>query len=631
MPLLRDRLDETKLKSLPFGNDRPDGGSSNQPYIQNPIDINLGVEQGTVAYNALGNDFLLRGGVLGAAAASANDVIRLTKFFNPLARGASLNGALFVAKQFVLERQNVDVVDGRSRIYLPTSTVAQAGLNAIGFHLDKTGINPFKAGYYGTGNTGYYVTTKRNDEDVFDDGSHNRLQLLYQVKRVGEDTTDAFKEKVKFKFNKAYPQYKNNLLPSTGLTLIPFLDFASQNAITPLATGGALIPFTNRRLTINKEDTLEKIKLGAKIYGITNAIDQNTLLAYGGGPGSFLGIGKTQIKIWNPLRFRNIEIDSGTTITKNENYTNDPSLYLTPDDGNIVTTVPILRESSKGFNSSKTTFARKRNGQDKIINPNLSISSDQDISPDGDIIKFHFELINNDKGKNTQIPLRAYIDDFSDTFNGEWDAYKYMGRAESFYRYKGFTRDFSLSFTVPTLSRTDLITNYQKLNALSWLTMPDYSDKGYIRGNLAFFTMGDYFNKAVIIMKSISFTPIMEMGFDINRDTTENFTLFKVGDPLYTGQLPKGIKVQCSMTPLTQMTGASAADNKTELFYTPQRGEALVGNRTHVIKDRPDTIGKQYQGEEYVLDEKNKPTDQKVAAIYNANDPEQSAIFKEII
>ena len=633
MPLLRDRLDETKLKSLPFGNDRPDGGSSNQPYIQNPIDVNLGVQQGTVAYNALGNDFLLRGGVLGAVAASANDVTRLVKFFNPLAKGASLNGALFVAKQFVLERQNVDVVDGRSRIYLPTSTIAQAGLNAIGFHLDKTGINPFKAGYYGQGDTGYYVTTKRNDEDIFTDGSRNRLQLLYQVKRVGEDTVDAFKEKVKFKFNKAFPQYKNNLLPSTGLTLIPFLDFASQNSITPLNTEGALIPFTNRRLTINKENTTEKVKLGTKIYGITNALDPNTLISYGGGPGSFLGIGKTTLKIWNPLRFRNVEIDSGTTITKNENYTNDPSLYLTPDDGNIVTTVPILRESSKGFNGSKTTFARKRNGQDKIINPNLSISSDQDIPAEGgDIIKFHFELINNDDTtKNTHVPLRAYIDDFSDTFNGEWDAYKYMGRAESFYRYKGFTRDFSLSFTVPTLSRTDLITNYQKLNALSWLTMPDYSSKGYVRGNLAFFTMGDYLNKAVIVMRSISFTPIMEMGFDINRDINENFSLFKVGDPLYTGQLPKGIKVQCSMTPLTQMTGTSAADNKTELFYTPQRGEALIGNRTHAIKDRPDTIGTQYQGEEFVLGTDNKPTTKKVAAVYNANDPEQSAMFKDTI
>ena len=97
-----------------------------------------------------------------------------------------------------------------------------------------------------------------------------------------------------------------------------------------------------------------------------------------------------------------------------------------------------------------------------------------------------------------------------------------MGRAENFYRYKGFTRDFNINFIVPTLSRTDLITNYQKLNALTWLTMPDYSDVGYIRGNLAYFTMGDYFNRAVIVMRNLTFSPIMEMGFDINRDGEYN-------------------------------------------------------------------------------------------------------------
>jgi hypothetical protein len=85
------------------------------------------------------------------------------------------------------------------------------------------------------------------------------------------------------------------------------------------------------------------------------------------------------------------------------------------------------------------------------------------------------------------------------------------------------------------------------------------------------------------------------------------------------------------MTPLTQYTNVSSADNKTELFYTPQRGEALIGNRTHAIKDRPDTIGTQYQGEEYVLGTDNKPTTVKVAAVYNANDPKQSAMFKDTI
>jgi hypothetical protein len=35
---LIDKLDDTKLRSLKWGNDRPHGGSSQQPYIK--VDIN---------------------------------------------------------------------------------------------------------------------------------------------------------------------------------------------------------------------------------------------------------------------------------------------------------------------------------------------------------------------------------------------------------------------------------------------------------------------------------------------------------------------------------------------------------------------------------------------------------------
>jgi hypothetical protein len=544
MPLLRDKLDETKLKSIPFGNDRPDGGSSNQPYIQTPsyivspglFDISLDV--GPKAF--LGNDFLLRGGSLGTAAASANDVIRLTKFLNPLAKGASLNGALFVAKQLLLERQNVDVYNGFNRIYNPLGTVAQVGVLATGYHLNKQGLNVFRDGYFNGGDTGYFKITKQTDVD----NESNRLSLLFRIK-----TSDS-------------------------------------------ATEGEIVR-------------------GKARYGITSFSDDVNLIRYPGGPGSFLGIGKTNIRIQNALQFKTPEVNFGTNITKNEDQPSSSSLYLTPTDGYIPGSITTIETK---LNISRTSFSRKRNGTDKIKNPNLSISPDQTIPGDGDIINFYFELINNDgTNNNTKIPLRAYIEDFGDNFTGEWDAFKYMGRAENFYRYKGFNRDFNINFIVPTLSRTDLITNYQKLNALTWLTMPDYSDVGYIRGNLAYFTIGDYFNRAVIVMKSISFTPIMEMGFDINRD--EEYSIFENGADLYTGQLPKGIRVSCNMIPLTQNTGTG---NDKDLFYTPQRGEAFIGNRTHVIKDRPDTIGAQYAGEKAI-----KPA-------YEANNPDRSEIFTTI-
>lgn len=585
MPLLKAKLYETDLRSKPFGFDRPNGGSSNQPYIVTTI---------PTGSSPSSPDFLLRNGYLNFVN-SLTDAERIGKWFIDI---KSPNGLLFTAKQELLERQNVDVNDGINRIYNPLGTEAQVGAVSIGYHLNKQGFNIFRQGYYNDGENGYFSVTKKNEDE-----QHSRLQLLYQVKRVGSDTANVNIQKRKL----------NNQLAIAGATLstIGFLGVgaaALTGAPTGQILGASAIGLAGLGLFLKSPTTTVSVNLANRLYGITKANDDINLISYSGGPGSFLGIGKTNIRIWNPLQFKNYFTETGTNITKNEDQPQNPQLYLTPTDGNIVG-ASTIRESL--LNTSKTSFSRKRNGQVKVLNPNLSISADQVIPDEGDIINFYFELINNDDTtKNTKIPLRAYIEDFNDSFNGEWDAYKYMGRAESFYRYKGFTRDFSLSFMVPTLSRTDLITNYQKLNALSWLTMPDYSDKGYIRGNLAYLTIGNYLERAVIVMKSISFAPIMEMGFDINRD--ENYKIFEVDNPLYTGQLPKGIKVQCSITPLTQMT--IKEDNK-ELFYTPQRGEAFIGNRVHTIKDRPDTIGKQY------INESGSK------AIYSANNPESSDIF----
>jgi hypothetical protein len=573
---------QTNLRSLGFGHDRPDGGSSNQPYIQNPIDVNFGVRQGTVGANILGSDFILRGGVFGAVSATANDVIRLSKFFNPLEKGASFNGALFTAKQLVLERQNVDVLDGRSRVYLPTNTIAQAGVNFLGGHLDRTGINPFKAGYYGDGDTGYYPVTLRNDTEEFSDGSHNRLQLLYQVKRLGNETSNSVKLKRQLT--------DNQTLAGTLLTTVGLLGIADAK-LTGAPVGqqifssiGALSGLAI--LAASPKTKQIPIKLAANLYGITGTDDNVNLISYGGGPGSTLGIGNTNLRIWNPLQFKNNPFPSYTNITKNEEYSDNPDFYLTPSDGDAKTYYPLFRETK--LNTSKTSFSRKRNGATKVINPNLAVSPDNDFDFGEDIIDFQFQLINNN-GTNaspTTLNFRAYVEDFNDGFTGEWDTYRYVGRGENFYRYKGFSRDMSITFTAPVLSRADMINTYQKLNALIWSTTPDYSDDGLMRGSLMKFTMGDYLRDAVIIIKSVTLTPIMEMGFDINRD--ENYTRFGSGDDLYTGQLPKGIRVQCNITPLTQ--GVTDAATNTNLYYTPQRGEPFIGNTKHIIADRNSII-----------------------------------------
>lgn len=127
----------TNLKNLKFGHDRAEGGSSNQPYIETPINIKLS------NLGFLSTDFLIRGGIPGAPLAAVNDVIRLGKYFTDT---KSPNGLLFIAKQLVLSRIAVQTQASglllNGGIYTPLSTLGQAGLGFLGTHLNKQGLNP---------------------------------------------------------------------------------------------------------------------------------------------------------------------------------------------------------------------------------------------------------------------------------------------------------------------------------------------------------------------------------------------------------------------------------------------------------------------------------------------------------
>ena len=122
-----------------------------------------------------------------------------------------------------------------------------------------------------------------------------------------------------------------------------------------------------------------------------------------------------------------------------------------------------------------------------------------------DLVKFRIGVLDNDNpNKKTYIHFRAFIDSFSDQYTSDWDAKKFMGRGESFYKYNGFDRQISLSWTVAAQSKQELIPMYQKLNYLASVCAPDYSRAGYMRGNLISLTMGGYCYEQVGIMKGIT-------------------------------------------------------------------------------------------------------------------------------
>lgn len=596
---------KTNLKSLGYGGDRPGGASSNQPYIQIPIPEEREPNS---------PDFLLRNGYLNAAN-SAQDVSRLTQYFLD---DKSPSGLLFTTKQQLLERQNVDVADDINRIYNPLGTIAQAGVLSTGYHLNKQGFNVFREGYYTGGDTGYFKFT--NTANTL---GEDRLSLLFKSKL--SDTSTEFETLA-----------GKNLYGITPFLDITNLISYPGGPGSTLGIGNTNIRIQNSTRAVESinEDQKFLITFSStdpknKLYLNPNAPTPNWLyrtiqndgvsgwgasaeyidLASGGDSGEQQNLNNRIFGI-NPENFilnRDITdtISSSKTnlngnndehvfnydqILKQEPKSKNKSTFLSSitdfrrtiniDSGeDIITSTDYSTFNRErqigqgGYQGSVTTYKGNFKNGERILDPNIAISLDQnELGVMGeDIVDFNFTLILNDNPNDEQnrlIDFKAYIETWSDSAQGEWNSIKYMGRAENLYKYNGFSRAGSVTFLVPALSRGDMIANYRKLNALMWAVAPSYSPitgdnkvAGLMRGSIVNFTMGNYFRRMPCIIKSINYTEIEGMGWDINRDTLGQ--IFPIDNDLYVGQLPKGIKVQVDFIPLHN--------------FVPQYGEAFIG------------------------------------------------------
>jgi len=382
--LIKLKNGDTSLKSLKFGNDRPEGGDSGQPYIKNPI-------EGTSS--PINKDFLLRGGI-NAPLDAAEDVARLTKYFfdfkNP-------NGLLFIAKQNLLSRAavkteasfgpayggflkginlttgNISFTNGffNEGIYTPLSTIAEAGVVAFGGHLNKQGLDP-------TGKFPLFSLRKYQDV-AFDNNKQERnsedprvpLSLVRRSQnasdRAGRKIVKATRQELKTKSELAV----NVSLPNTG-----FNEFGSdKNSFAQSAINKFLqkwdafrdkqaIKKLNRKdeaasRALDRQDELFRQVQNAenapktyanKLLNLWNLSGLNpsnpfnsispVLYSYSGGPNSILGIGNTDIKFATTndgvtaLRTNDLRIeDLNTTVKK-------PSFQTTTIFGNMYSPNP---------------------------------------------------------------------------------------------------------------------------------------------------------------------------------------------------------------------------------------------------------------------------------------------------
>ena len=576
MPLIT-RL--TDLKSLNYGRDRRDGGSSGQPYVTTPIPDGEGPGFGDY-------DFLLRGGSL-LPGAVVDDVSRLTQM---MFDHKSPNGFLFTVKQNALSRSGVNINavsnDGsvanlgkdpnklplNNGIYLPTSTILQAAANPFGGHLLKQGINPFAStNDVANGNilsTGFgdsfplsqplYLNTDAYSERVSPNSGVGSRLLDFTNSFIKSGTIDPFETTPGF------------FIKNEDLNLFSY----SGGPGSTLGVGKTIIPLSKDRTGVNNpflagnEATTAKFFNNFKNIGTgINAFEDYSVFTRSAP--NFQGakiFNKTLSKLYEkitgvdvlqnqyktsnsqgPLQDFSTDVFQTGSINFKSNKANVSGLENTLDyaqlmaagDSGSLKSTEIKEDFRKNtINSSSISPSYKSGGNsivdnrvnqgtpgapfltprtsytvgrgvalDKINALSLYKSDNVDTSkPINDLVKFRIGVIDNeDPNLKTYIHFRAFINSMNDSYNAEWGAQKFTGRAESLYNYQGFDRSVSLSWTVAAQSKQELIPMYQKLNYLASVCAPDYSADGYMRGNLIELTVGGYLYKQVGIMQGITF------------------------------------------------------------------------------------------------------------------------------
>jgi hypothetical protein len=586
-------------RSLKYGNDRPGGGSSKQPFIQTKLPS---VEsEPTTTFP----DFLLRD-PKNALNNRVDDLERITKFL------VSREGGLFIAKQELLSLQN-PIVPGRpnratpiSGMYNPLMTLAQVGASGTGLHIEKQGLYPI------WDKTEKYEYQYKN---LYNFDQTNRLTILYERKIEGNAA-----------FGVGAP---------TGVSLDPNTILSYSGGPNSLkGIGKTVIPFADNRAY--SRENLRKQKAALQTSKEKASLINYDYTKYLGASNKAIDLGYASDKISDSQIYLNNQINANNT-----GFTFDPSVYFAkatfPDTNAQKTTafgaytltqkqllarIPIGRNESTSLSdiqdfrrqiretytqpSDKVKQDRqglisfdytspKVNREQRIGlgNPggrgrsrgkltyytndaldriNVLPAYYSDIVADADtltrdLVKFRFEIIDNTKpSHSTFLHFRAFLGAINDNFRSEWDSTKYVGRGEKFYNYTGFTREISFSFKVHPQSRAEMRSIYQKLNLLAASLAPDYRN-GYMKGNLIRLTIGDYLYIVPGFISNLTYNIPEEAAWEIALNSPEGESDFGMLET------PKYFEVNVNFTPIHDFAPQLGTTAKTA-FITPQPATA---------------------------------------------------------
>jgi hypothetical protein len=506
---------KTNLKSLRFGNDRPFGGSSKQPYVQTPIP-----DDPNQIGNPQGIDYLLRNGSLYVETAN-QDTSRILKL---LTDTDSQIGENWRSKQKQLSSQSTwrfPLSTPVSQIYNQQQTIDQVALKAGQFGINGPWYHIYKQGGLSLPSLGYLNPTNYgNAYKAADQVGINRLTNLYRSKISVFGNTGA-----------AILGAANSVLlgVAPGNTSIPGTDLFLQSYYGGTDTyGGQVSVIPRTTFSTNKAKSFSGTgnTLLARLFTRNNGqgiitFDQNVLgtLTTDNSETSTFIYGSNTINTYRDFR-QTIKnqlpgFSSGLASTDYRAF-NREKTYNTGNPGQK----DLNRSNPYGpvtFNNVPTNLTSDLvNLTPLYTSENVNNSTEQ-----SDLIKFTIAVVdNNDPSQKTFIHFRAFLDSFSDNFAATWDSFKYVGRGEPFYRYGGFNRGVSLGFKVHCQSRQEQRPMYQKLNYLASVTAPDYSDGGFMRGNYIYLTVGDWLVNVPGILNGISINVPTDSPWEIARNQT---------------------------------------------------------------------------------------------------------------
>ena len=499
------------------------------------------------------------------------------KFTNSIQENFSSNYLIFKGNQKILALQS-PLTPGVERGFNVANLILTSATQGLGprwqtaYNAPLTGVSDLRnINFKDLNALNYKTVTKNNDDKLINaNGNANfqfpasRLTGLYVSKIVGYEIGEPLKidpalnfferQGAKIKDSFSGNRDRNNITPAESKeTLLRYY-------------GGAEAPFGAFGFTTigrwEFTNTENILKEGASIWQAFSDKEGNVKLPSSEQTTPISFDTASQKTISNGPSFVS-SIERYKKFNMENQYKGDVRGYGMSGGGSL--NYDLLPKDTK----KRIDFLKSTKKQKDFINAQVSYDGVNNTKyENSNLIKFSIEIIDNDtpgSANNDFLHFRAFIDQFQDSYKPKWDGYRYVGRAEEFYRYSSFGRDINLGFTVAAFARVEMYPLYKKINKLVGITAPDYSTAGLMRGNIIRLTVGYYLTAVPGILTGLSLTPIFDAGWDINRDndgkyiTRPNPTSTLNSPDLqsegYTGQLPIAIKVDgFNFTPIHNFT-----------------------------------------------------------------------------